>query len=112
MRPGTNQEFTLASFRRGALFPHDLKIIDCILQEDIIPATRVERGYGDIFVLAHDSQRLDFFVFTIHWPLNRGKDTWSDIMSLEWGIILERHRPVTLRPHAVPLFVYHINPLP
>ena len=65
VRPWSDEQFTLASFRRTALLTHDLKIVDGIFEKDIVPAANVEAWSGDVLMLTKNSHRFDLVVFAI-----------------------------------------------
>ena len=83
VRPRPNEQFALASFRRTTLLAHDLKIVEGIFEEDIVPATNVEARSGDVLMLAKNGHRFDLVVFAVYLPDQILKVVVSYVMALE-----------------------------
>ena len=83
MRPRSNEKLTLSRLLRTTMLMHKLKIIDGILQENIIPTTNIQCRNNHILVLSCNKEWLSNRMLRIHWTRKILKEGRSDIMPFE-----------------------------
>src|SRR5258708_12446233 len=101
MRPWSNKQFALSYLRSTSLLAHNGEVIDCILQEYIIPATGVQAWNSDILMLAYNIHRLYKLVIAVHVPRKILEEERSNILPFKWLKSAQWQSPLSLFPHCI-----------
>src|SRR5258708_40162996 len=112
MRPWSNKQFALSYLRSTSLLAHSGEVIDCILQEYIIPATSIQAWNSDILMLAYNMHRLYKLVIAVHGPRKTLEGERSNTLPFKQLKFTQKQRPVSLFLQCIHLFRQRRNRTP
>src|SRR5260370_16892390 len=107
MRPWSNEKLALPGLRCTSLRANDGKVAEGVLQENVIPTAGVQRGNGDILMLAYNSHRIKYVMPPLQRPCKFHKKVRSNILLFQLPNFSQYHCPLSLLLQFSPLFAHH-----